>query len=87
MWDDLCRGASGAVILADTRRLDVSAVNLFDGLQTHPVARVREALGPAESIPLVTCDARDRRPSAATLLAALTNSMDKTSPSAHADGA
>jgi len=24
MWDDLCRGASGAVILVDTRRLDVS---------------------------------------------------------------
>ena len=104
MWDDLCRGASGAVILVDTRGLDVSfpavnhfendsdvpfivAVNLFGGLQTRPVAQVREALGLAESIPLVTCDARDRRPSAATLLAALTNSQDKTSPPAHADGA
>ena len=32
MWDDLCRGASGAVVLADTRRLDVSfaAVNYFE---------------------------------------------------------
>ncbi|MFC6884751.1 MULTISPECIES: GTP-binding protein [Actinomadura] len=32
MWDDLCRGASGAVILVDTRRLDVSfaAVNYFE---------------------------------------------------------
>jgi uncharacterized protein len=97
MWDDLCRGASGAVILVDTRRLDVSfpavnyfendsdvpfivAVNLFDGLQTHPVEQVREALGLAESIPLVTCDARDRRSAVATLLAALTNTMDKTSP-------
>lgn len=97
MWDDLCRGASGAVILVDTRRLDVSfpavnyfendsdvpfivAVNLFDGLQTHPLEQVREALGLAESIPLVTCDARDRRSTVTTLLAALTNTMDKTSP-------
>jgi uncharacterized protein len=64
----------------------IVAVNLFDGLQTHPVAQVREALGLAESIPLVTCDARDRRSAVATLLAALTNSMGKTSPSAHADG-
>jgi uncharacterized protein len=97
MWDDLCRGASGAVILVDTRRLDVSfpavnyfendsdvpfivAVNLFDGMQTHPLEQVREALGLAEPVPLVTCDARDRRSAVATLLAALTNTMDKTSP-------
>jgi uncharacterized protein len=97
MWDDLCRGASGAVILVDTRRLDVSfpavnyfendsdlpfivAVNLFDGLQTHPLEQVREALGLAEPVPLVTCDARDRRSTVETLLAALTNTMDKTSP-------
>jgi uncharacterized protein len=97
MWDDLCRGASGAVVLVDTRRLDVSfpavnyfendsdvpfivAVNLFDGVQTHPVEQVREALGLAESIPLVTCDARDRRSAVHTLLAALTNTMDKKSP-------
>ena len=32
MWDDLCRGASGAVVLVDTRRLDASfpAVNYFE---------------------------------------------------------
>lgn len=32
MWDDLCRGASGAVVLVDTRRLDMSfaAVNYFE---------------------------------------------------------
>ena len=96
MWDDLCRGASGAVVLVDTRRLDVSfpavnyfendsdvpfivAVNLFDGVQTHPLDQVRDALGLAESIPLVTCDARDRRSAIRTLLATLTNTMDKTS--------
>src|ERR1700727_3675433 len=32
MWDDLCRGASAALVLVDTRRLDVSfpAVNYFE---------------------------------------------------------
>ncbi|MGA8114161.1 MAG: ATP/GTP-binding protein [Actinocatenispora sp.] len=32
MWDDLCRGASGALVLVDTRRLDTSfaAVNYFE---------------------------------------------------------
>jgi signal recognition particle receptor subunit beta len=32
MWDDICRGASGALILVDTRRLDASfaAVNYFE---------------------------------------------------------
>ncbi|QFG21543.1 ATP/GTP-binding protein [Actinomadura sp. WMMB 499] len=32
MWDDLCRGASAAIVLVDTRRLDVSfpAVNYFE---------------------------------------------------------
>lgn len=97
MWDDLCRGASGAVVLVDTRRLDVSfpavnyfendsdvpfivAVNLFDGVQTHPLEQVRDALGLGESVPLITCDARDRRSSIQTLLSSLTNTMDKTSP-------
>lgn len=97
MWDDLCRGASGAVVLVDTRRLDVSfpavnyfendsdvpfivAVNLFDGVQTHPLEQVRDALGLAESVPLVTCDARNRGSVIQTLLATLTNTMDKTAP-------
>lgn len=32
MWDDLCRGASGAVVLVDTRELDKSfpAINYFE---------------------------------------------------------
>jgi len=32
MWDDLCRGASGAIVLVDTRSLDGSfaAVNYFE---------------------------------------------------------
>jgi hypothetical protein len=97
MWDDLCRGASAAPVLVDTRRLDVSfpavnyfendsdvpfvvAVNLFNGMQTHPLERVRDALGVAGSVPLITVDARDRRSAVHALLASLTNTMEKTSP-------
>ncbi len=101
MWDDLCRGASAAVVLVDTRRLEVSfpavnyfendsdvpfvvAVNLFDGRQTHPLDQVRDALGLAGTVPLVTVDARDRRACVRTLLASLNNTLEKTSPvSAH----
>jgi signal recognition particle receptor subunit beta len=97
MWDDLCRGASAAVVLVDTRRLEVSfpavnyfendsdvpfvvAVNLFDGRQTHPLDQVREALGLADAVPLVTVDARDRRSATLTLLAGLNHTLDQTSP-------
>ncbi len=96
MWDDLCRGASAAVVLVDTRRLDVSfpavnyfendsdvpfvvAVNLFDGRQTHPLDQVRDALGLADTVPLVTVDARDRRSCVQSLLASLNNTVEKTS--------
>src|SRR3954471_8423128 len=58
MWDDLVRGAIGAVVLLDTRRLEecfpavdyfeeqripfVAAVNCFDGAPNHTVDSVRE---------------------------------------------
>jgi signal recognition particle receptor subunit beta len=97
MWDDLCRGASAAVVLVDTRRLEVSfpavnyfendsdvpfvvAVNLFDGRQTHPLDQVRDALGVADSVPLLTVDARDRRSCVQSLLTSLNNTMEKTAP-------
>ncbi|MBC6459801.1 GTP-binding protein [Actinomadura sp. HBU206391] len=96
MWDDLCRGASGALVLVDTRRLDVSfaavnyfendsdvpfivAVNLFDGLQTHHLGDVRDALRLPEHVPLTTCDARDRGSVVQSLTAALTYTMQRTS--------
>ena len=60
MWDDLVRGAIGAVILVDCRRLQDSfaavdffehrnlpfliAVNEFDGTPRYPAAEVRKAL-------------------------------------------
>jgi signal recognition particle receptor subunit beta len=91
MWDDLCRGASGGIILVDSRRLDVSfpavnyfendsdvpfiiAVNLFDGVQAHPLDEVREALRLSPHVPLITCDARNRR----SVVNALTSSLNHT---------
>jgi uncharacterized protein len=77
MWDDLVRGAIGAIILVDVRRLADSfaavdffearglpfivAVNEFDGAPRHPGHAVRKALALADHIPVITVDARDRR--------------------------
>jgi signal recognition particle receptor subunit beta len=75
MWDDVTRGALGAIVLVDTRRLGQSysaidyfeqrsipfvvAVNQFDGAPRHPLDEVRYALAIGDDIPLLVCDARD----------------------------
>ncbi|WP_396884707.1 GTP-binding protein [Mycolicibacterium sp. CBMA 226] len=77
MWDDLVRGAIGAIILVDVRRLQDSfaavdffearglpfiiAVNEFDGAPRHPGHAVRKALALSDHIPVVTVDARQRQ--------------------------
>ncbi|MER7080654.1 hypothetical protein SAMN02982929_04986 [Saccharopolyspora kobensis] len=87
MWEDLVRGALGAVVLADTRRLEdcfaaveffesrgiefVIAVNHFEGGFHYQPEEVREALDIKPHVPVVLCDARDRR-SAASVLVKLT---------------
>ncbi|ANW17209.1 GTP-binding protein [Streptomyces clavuligerus] len=74
MWDELCRGALGAIVLADTRRLEdsfsavdffegrgmpfVVAVNEFDGAYRYEPDEVRTALGLPPRVPVVMCDAR-----------------------------
>ncbi|MCT2586103.1 GTP-binding protein [Actinophytocola gossypii] len=76
MWDELARGALGAVVLADTRRLDscfpavdfferrglpfVVAVNCFDDAYHYTDDEVRGALDLDPHVPLLLCDARDR---------------------------
>jgi signal recognition particle receptor subunit beta len=76
MWDDLVRGAIGAVVLVDTNRLAdcfpavdymerngvpfIVAVNLFHGDQQHTLDDVREALAVPADVPMITTDARDR---------------------------
>ncbi|KUH81636.1 MULTISPECIES: ATP/GTP-binding protein [unclassified Mycobacterium] len=92
MWDDLVRGAIGAIILVDVRRLQDSfaavdffearnlpfliAVNEFDGAPRHPAAVVRKALALAEHIPVITVDARDRRSTKAALIAITEYALD-----------
>ena len=76
MWDDLVRGAIGAIVLVDTRRLAdcfpavdyfencglpfIVAVNRFNGVVAHREAAVREALALSPNVPIVFCDARQR---------------------------
>jgi signal recognition particle receptor subunit beta len=76
MWDDLVRGAIGAVVLVDTNRLAdcfpavdymerngvpfIVAVNMFHGEQRHSLDDVREALAVPAEVPMITTDARDR---------------------------
>jgi hypothetical protein len=86
MWDRLARGALGAVVLVDVRRLVdsfapidyfeqarlpfVVVVNKFDGAPAYPGDAIREALALAPRVPVLTCDAR-RRDGAKQVLIAL----------------
>ncbi len=76
MWDDLVRGAIGAIVLVDTRRLADSfpavdyfeearlpfivGINGFDGRYPHAEDEIREALTLSAHVPLVRTDARSR---------------------------
>jgi uncharacterized protein len=76
MWDELAHGALGAVVLADTRRLDscfpavdfferrrlpfVVAVNCFDNAYRYGTEEVRGALDLDPHVPVLLCDARHR---------------------------
>ncbi|RNL83628.1 GTP-binding protein [Halostreptopolyspora alba] len=84
MWDDLVKGAIGAVVLVDTRRLAdcfpaidyfeeaklpfVVAINGFDGYYPHAAPEVRDALTLSPEIPIVQVDARDRGSTKSTLI-------------------
>ncbi|RCG30795.1 ATP-binding protein [Sphaerisporangium album] len=84
MWDDLVRGAIGAVVLVDTRRLAdcfpaidyfeeaqlpfVVGINGWDGHYPHAEQEVREALTLAPHIPIVRTDARSRDAVKSTLI-------------------
>jgi uncharacterized protein len=53
----------------------VVAVNLFDGVLTHPLPEVRAALALADDVPLITCDARQPSSVAAALISAVEHTM------------
>ena len=91
MWDDLVRGAIGAVVMVDTRRLAdafasidffedrglpyIVAVNCFDRVLHHRVDDVRDALTIEQTVPIVTCDARDRESTKETLITLVEHAM------------
>ncbi|GAA1077538.1 hypothetical protein HDA37_003556 [Pseudonocardia antarctica] len=91
MWDDLVRGAIGAVVLVDTRRLAdsfaaidffedrglpyVVGVNAFDGQLQHTLDDVREAMSIDPAVPMVVCDARHRQSTKETLIALVQHAM------------
>ncbi len=91
MWDDLVRGAIGAVVLVDTRRLAdcfaaidffedrglpyVVGLNCFDGALSHRVEDVRDALAIDPSVPIVPCDARERESTKHTLIGLVEHAM------------
>jgi uncharacterized protein len=54
MWDDLCRGASAAVVLVDTRQLDASfpAVNYFENDSDVPFVVAVNLFGGRQTHPL-----------------------------------
>lgn len=74
MWNELCEGSLGAVVLADTRRLEdcfsavdfferrrlgfVVAVNEFEGAHRYTPEEVRAAIDLRPEVPVVRCDAR-----------------------------
>ncbi|WP_169986433.1 MULTISPECIES: ATP/GTP-binding protein [unclassified Microbispora] len=76
VWDELARGALGAVVLADTRRLAdcfpsvdyferrgtpfVVAVNCFEGAPVFDLDEVKLALNLGGDVPIMLCDARKR---------------------------
>jgi len=91
MWDDLVRGAIGAIILVDVRRLQDSfaavdffearhlpfliAINEFDGAHA-----VRKALALRDNIPVITVDARDRHSAKAALIAITEYALNSLTP-------
>jgi signal recognition particle receptor subunit beta len=91
MWDDLVRGAIGAVVLVDTRRLQdcfgpidffearnlpfVVAINAFDGLLRHRPDEVRDALQLGPEVPVLVCDARERESAKQTLISLVEHAL------------
>ncbi|MGP3922109.1 GTP-binding protein [Streptomyces sp. 8N616] len=76
LWNGLFEGALGAVVLVDTRRLEVSfdvigrledrgvpfvvAINAFPDAPVHPLSELRAAMDLPDYVPMIDCDARDR---------------------------
>ena len=93
LWDELAQGALGAVVLADTRRLEDSfaavdyfehrdipfivAVNAFDGARRYRREEVADALDLDAGTPVVLCDARERASGKDVLIAVVEHASRK----------
>jgi hypothetical protein len=91
MWDDLSRGAVGAVVLLDLRRIDdcfaaidyfedrrvpfVVAINNFPGSTAFSEAAVRDALALRPDQPLLRTDARDPGAALGTLISLVEHAL------------
>jgi uncharacterized protein len=94
MWDELARGAVGAVVLVDLRRVHdcfpaidyfedrglpfVVAANAFPGTEVFTDDAVRDALQLASTSPLVRMDARDPRSCMNTLIALVEHALARS---------
>ncbi|RLL69748.1 ATP/GTP-binding protein [Streptomyces sp. Z26] len=99
LWDELSAGALGAVVLADTRRLEdcfaavdfferrgiefIVAVNEFDDAYRYEPEEVRAAIDLKPEVPVVLCDARDVASSTNVLVSLVQHLIDTRSQ--HAD--
>lgn len=96
MWDDIIKGALGAVVITDTRRVEdcyaaidyyetrsiplAVAVNQFSDAPRHRLDQVRQALNVAASVPLLRFDARDKESTKQVLLALLNTLLVREHP-------
>lgn len=93
MWDDLVRGAIGAVVIVDTTRLAESfaavdffeqrdvpfvvAINCFSGQILHDLEAVRQALAISPEVPMFYTDARERPATREALLTLVQHALSQ----------
>jgi len=91
MWNEVSRGAIGAIVIADTRRLAdcfpaldyfeqrdipfIVAVNPFDGARSHEIEEIRGALQVPAEVPMMFVDARERDDVKAGLVAVVEHAL------------
>ncbi|WP_414497651.1 GTP-binding protein [Streptomyces sp. CRN 30] len=94
LWNGLFKGALGAIVLVDTRRLASSfraieemerqrvpfviALNVFPDSQDFPVDEIRDALDIPANTPVVTFDARDRASSRDVLVTLIRHLQERS---------
>ncbi|MFK4070318.1 GTP-binding protein [Streptomyces sp. NPDC029674] len=99
MWDELSEGALGAVVLADTRRLEdcfaavdffeqrgmgfIVAINEFDGAHRYEPEEVRSAIDLDPQVPVVRCDARISSSGIQTLLILVKHLLNHAPAASH----